>query len=65
MENASCDHSSGVVAWKRASSSASASKLTVNELNFLMCTLKCDFVPVEGDKTVFTNLQELGLEFEW
>lgn len=63
--DASVDNSSGVMAWQRASSSVSASKLTANELKVLMSTLKCEIVPVEDDKAVFANLQESGLEFEW
>ena len=65
VNDADADHSTGGMSWDCASSSVSAPKLTANGLNLLMCTLKCDFVPVEDDKTMFTDLQELGLEFEW
>lgn len=58
--DATVDHSS-----ERARSSAYASELTADELKLLMSTLKCTIIPVEDDKTVFANLQELGQEFAW
>ena len=61
----SVDHSFEGMAWERASSSVSASKLTASQLKLLMSTLKCAVLPVDDDEAVLANLQESGLEFDW